>query len=177
MYGSPRSYMTDRQGLTWQQTFFKRVMNLSAVRWFCSLLNEQWWRERAADGLVTELRVMQVLGHRVAGLVLEEDFSGVWVVEIVEEVGLMTCERSVIGQKAKLLNWRSAQGMLLRWSQHGIEMVEVKVQEEEVEDRERERRNGEQSEGRRENTQPLKRMTHGWDDAHQHLSQCGMTHH
>ena len=38
------------------------------------------------------------------------------------------------------------------------EKVEVKVQEEEVEDRER--RKGEQIEGRRENTQPLKRMTH-----------------
>ena len=38
------------------------------------------------------------------------------------------------------------------------EKVEVKVQEEEVEDRER--RKGEQSEGRREIIQPLKRMTH-----------------
>ena len=37
--------------------------------------------------------------------------------------------------------------------------VEVKVQEEEVEDRER--RKGDQSEGRRENKQPLRRMTHG----------------
>ena len=39
------------------------------------------------------------------------------------------------------------------------EKVEVKVQEEEVEDRER--RKGEQSESRRENRQPLRRMTHG----------------
>ena len=39
------------------------------------------------------------------------------------------------------------------------EKVEVKVQEEEVEDRER--RRGEQSEGRKENRQSLKRMTHG----------------
>ena len=55
------------------------------------------------------------------------------------------------------------------------EKVEVKVQEEEVEDRERRRRD--QSEDRRENRQSLKRMTHGWDDAHQHLSQCGIAHH
>ena len=56
------------------------------------------------------------------------------------------------------------------------EKVEVKVQEEEeVEDRETHGR--EQSEDRRENRQSLRRMTHGWDDAHQHLSQCGITHH
>ena len=54
------------------------------------------------------------------------------------------------------------------------EKVEVKVQEEEVEDRKR--RGREQSEDRRENRQSLRRMTHGWDDAHQHLSQCGITH-
>ena len=39
------------------------------------------------------------------------------------------------------------------------EKVEVKVQEEEVEDGEK--RRGEQSEGRRENRQSLRRMTHG----------------
>ena len=39
------------------------------------------------------------------------------------------------------------------------EKVEVKVQEEEVEDRER--RKGEQNKCRRENTQPLRRITHG----------------
>ena len=50
------------------------------------------------------------------------------------------------------------------------ENVEVMVQEEEVEDKERQWR--EQSEDRRENRQSLKRMTHGWDDAHKHLSQC-----
>ena len=42
MCGSHRSYMTDRQRLSWQQTFFKRVISLSSVRWFFSLLNEQW---------------------------------------------------------------------------------------------------------------------------------------
>ena len=45
------------------------------------------------------------------------------------------------------------------------EKVEVKVQEEEVEDRER-----------RENRQPPRSMTHGWNDAHKHLSQCRVTH-
>ena len=39
------------------------------------------------------------------------------------------------------------------------EKVEVKDQEEEVEDRER--RKGDQYEGRRENKQTLRRMTHG----------------
>ena len=29
--------MTDRQGLSWQQTFFMRVINLSTARWFLSL--------------------------------------------------------------------------------------------------------------------------------------------
>ena len=111
MYGSPRSCVTDRQGLTWQETFFKRVISLSTVRWFFSLLIEQWWRERFSDGLVTELRVMQVPKHHVAGLLLEEDFSGLWVLEIVEEVGLVTCESGVIGQRARLLSWRSAQGI------------------------------------------------------------------
>ena len=32
----------------------------------------------------------------------------------------------------------------------------------------------EQGEEKGENKQSLKRMTHGWDDAHQHLSQCGL---
>ena len=54
------------------------------------------------------------------------------------------------------------------------EKVEVKIQEE-VEDRER--RGSEQSEDRRENRQSLRRMTHGWDDTHTHLSQCRLTHH
>ena len=62
---------------------------------------------------------MQVRGPRVAGWLLEENFSGLWVVVIVEEVGLTTCERSVIGQRARLLILRSAQGILLRQHPHG----------------------------------------------------------
>ena len=55
------------------------------------------------------------------------------------------------------------------------EKVKVKVQEEEVEGRETHGR--EQNEEKGENKRSLKRMTHGWDDAHQHLSQRGITHH
>ena len=54
--------MTDRQRLTWQQTFFRRVISLSTARWFFSLLSEQWWRERHADGDVIVLKVMRVQG-------------------------------------------------------------------------------------------------------------------
>ena len=89
----------DRQRLTWQQTFFQRVISLSTVRWFFSLLSEQWWRKRSADGLVTDLRVMQVRGPRVAGLLLEENLSGLLVVGLVREVGLITCERGAIGKE------------------------------------------------------------------------------
>ena len=101
MYGSPRSYMTDRQGQPWQQTFFKRVTSLSTARWFFSLLNEKWWREHFADGVVTDFRVMQVRGHRVAGLLLEEDFSSLWVVEVVDHVGLITCGRGNFWPKSQ----------------------------------------------------------------------------
>ena len=55
------------------------------------------------------------------------------------------------------------------------EKVEVKVQSEEEEIGETHGR--EQGEEKGENKQSLRRMTHGWDDAHQHLSQCGITHH
>ena len=40
MYGSPRSYVTDRQRLTWQQTFFKRV--ISFVYGSLVLLAPEW---------------------------------------------------------------------------------------------------------------------------------------
>ena len=55
------------------------------------------------------------------------------------------------------------------------ERVKVQVQAEEEEIGETHGR--EQSEEKGENKQSLKRMTHGWDDAHQHLGQCGITHH
>ena len=65
--------MTDRQRLTWQQTFFRRVKSLSTARWILSLLSEQWWRERSAEGVVIDLQVMQVWGRAVAG-----GFLDVW---------------------------------------------------------------------------------------------------
>ena len=43
VHGSLRSCVCEKR-LSWQQTFFIRVMSLSSVRWFSSLLNEQWWR-------------------------------------------------------------------------------------------------------------------------------------
>ena len=97
---SPCSNMTDRQRLTWQYTFFRRVMSLCTARWIFSLLSEQWWRERSADGVVIDLRVMQVRGPAVAGGFLDDNFSGLRVVEVVEEVGLKPCERIVVGQSA-----------------------------------------------------------------------------
>ena len=51
--------------------------------------------------------------------------------------------------------------------------VQVQVQaEEEI----GETHGREQGEEKGENKQSLRRMTHGWDDAHQHLRQCGITH-
>ena len=55
------------------------------------------------------------------------------------------------------------------------ERVEVKVQTEEEEIGETHGR--EQGEEKGENKQSLRRMTNGWDDAHQHLNRCGITHH
>ena len=54
--------------------------------------------------------------------------------EIVKEVGLMTCERGVIGQRARLLIGRSAQGTCSEDIHMKEEKVEVRVQEDEVED-------------------------------------------
>ena len=107
-------------------------------------------------------------GHRVARFLLEENFSGLWAVEIVEEVGLVTCERSVIGQIDRLLIGRH-RGSCSEEIHMEEEKVEVKVQGEEVEVENRERQWREQSEDRRENRQSLRRMTHGWYDAHKHL--------
>ena len=55
------------------------------------------------------------------------------------------------------------------------ERVEVKVQAEE--EKKGDTHGREQGEEKGENRQSLRRMTHGWDDAHQHLSQSGITHH
>ena len=51
--------------------------------------------------------------------------------------------------------------------------VEHQIEEEEI----GETHGREQGEEKEENKQSLRHMTHGWDDAHQHLSQCGITQH
>ena len=82
-------------------------------------------------------------------------------------VQFMFCERGVIGQSAKLLMERSAQGMLLRTDPHRW-WSEV----EDGRDKWRVWR-----EGRREITHTTRRMTHGWYDAHKNLSQCCVRRH
>ena len=51
-----------------------RVISFSPVRWFFSLLNEQWWTERFSDNLIVEFRIARVRGLRfyVAGFILED---------------------------------------------------------------------------------------------------------
>ena len=122
--------MTDRRRLTGRQTFVKRVISLSTARWFFSLLSEQWWRERSADGVVTDFRVMQVRKFGVARRLLDENFSGLWDVVVVEELGLITSERRC-WPKARLLIHGSAQGVLFETI---LTEEEVKDQESEVED-------------------------------------------
>ena len=50
----------------------------------------------------------------VAGLLLEDDFGSLRVVEVVKELGLITCGRSEFCQGAKVLVWRSGSGYLPR---------------------------------------------------------------
>ena len=54
---------------------------------------------------------MQVRGPRVAGLLLEEDVTGLRAVEIVEEVGLITCERRY-WPKGQTPHWAKCTGDL-----------------------------------------------------------------
>ena len=80
--------------------------------------SEQWWRERSTHGVVTDFRVMPVRGPGVAGGLLDENFSGLWEVAIVEELGLITCEKGVVDQRVRLLIRGSAQGISLRTDPH-----------------------------------------------------------
>ena len=109
--------MTDRQRLTWQQTFFRRVISLSTARWFFSLLNEQWWRDRSADGVVTDLRVMQERGPGVAGGLLGGNFSSLWVVEVVEGCWARNLWEGRCS--AKRPDSSVGSGILLLWRPHG----------------------------------------------------------
>ena len=92
----------------------------------------------------------------------------VWVVEVVKD-GLITCERGDFGQKARLLSWRSASGILPRWRPHG-----GRGSAQGSGRRRKDRRNtqrGTKWGTERENKQSSR--THGWpcrwDDAHQHI--------
>ena len=117
--------MTDRQRLTWQQTFFKGVISLSSLRWFFSLLNEQWWRQRFPDCLIVEFSVKQVQVHRdfLVGGIREDDFGSLRIVEVVKELGLVTCQRGEFRQGSSLLSWRPWFSCL------GIVHIEEKVQD------------------------------------------------
>ena len=57
-------------------------------------------------GVVIKLWVMQIWGPAVAGGLLDEYVSGPWDVVVVDEVGLTTCERIVLGQSAKTISNR-----------------------------------------------------------------------
>ena len=114
--------MTDRLRLTWQQTFFMRVISFSTARWFFSLLNEQWWRERFSEKLIVEFRIARVRKFRVYvdGFILEDRCRSLWVVEVVELVGLITCEKVLYRHGAKQIilrvcKWFSTQ----RFRPHG----------------------------------------------------------
>ena len=99
--GSLRS-MTDRR-LIGRQTFVLRVINWCTVRIFFSVLGEQWWRERYADGDVTVLEVIQ--GPVLAWGFLDVRFSSLRDVVVI---GLITCERVVLSKSAKVrISWNT----------------------------------------------------------------------
>ena len=75
-----------------------RVISSSTARIIFSLLGEQWYRERNADGDVIVLEVIQ--GPVLARGFLEARFSGLRDVVVVV---LITCERVVLGKGAKVL--------------------------------------------------------------------------
>ena len=62
---------------------------------------------------------MWARGSAVAGGLLDENFSGLSDVVVVEEIGLRTCESGVVGQRVRLLIRRSAKGILLQTDPHG----------------------------------------------------------
>ena len=90
----------------------QRVISLSQVRWFFPLLNEQWWRWRFSDSLIVEFRIERVRKLRiyVVGFILEDHRRTLWVVEVVEELGLITCERVVYRHGSILLMVRECSG-------------------------------------------------------------------
>ena len=149
---SHRSHVTDRRRLTGRQTFVRRVISLFTARCIFSFLSEQCWKENSSDDENIDLRVKQVCGLAVTGGLLDEDFSGHWDVVVVDEFGLFTCERIVVGQSAKLLIRGRAQ----------CTSPEPTHMEYENEDQRNEQEDG------RDCAQTL-RMKHGWRDADNHL--------
>ena len=112
---------------------------------------------------------MQVRGPGVAGGLLDENFSGLWEVVVVEEVGLITCERCVVGPRVRLLIRQSAQGILLRQHPHG------RWSERSGGWSRRWERQVESAKRGSKRDQTHRCMKHGWYAAHKHLSQCRVT--
>ena len=109
--GSTRSIMTDGRRQTGRQTFFLRVIGSSTTRIIFSLLVEQWWRERLADGDVIVLDVIR-------GPILDRGFLDVVFSSIQNVVvfWLITCERVVPGKGAKVLvSWSTRNLSTTSW--------------------------------------------------------------
>ena len=82
-----------------------RVISLSQVRWFSS----RSWVNSCEDSvfsneLIVEFRIDRVRRFRVDvdGFTLEDRCVSLWVVEVVDHVGLITCRRGCIGHWASL---------------------------------------------------------------------------
>ena len=86
--------MTDGRRQTRRQTFFFRVIGSSTAR----------IRERLADGDVIVVEVSR-------GPLLDRGFLDVWFISLLDVivVGLISCERVVLGKSAKVLTGGSAQ--------------------------------------------------------------------
>ena len=69
--------------------------------------------KKALDSLVVEQR------HGNCWFLLEDHFSSLRIVEVVKELGLVTCGRSVFCQGARLLGWRRRRGYLPWRCPHG----------------------------------------------------------
>ena len=89
--------MTDGRRQTGRQTFFLRVIGSSTAR----------IRERLADGDVIVLEVIR-------GPIFDRGFLDVGFIGLrdVVVVGLITCERVVLGKSAKVLSQRRCTGNL-----------------------------------------------------------------
>ena len=95
-----------------------------------------------------------------------------WFVFPWRTVTIRSCERSVIGQRVRLLIERSAQAILPRRHPHGRGKGRSQSSGGWSGRWERQMKSAKR---RSERDQTLRRMTHGWDDAHKHLSQCRVT--